>query len=280
MVTAQTRGAREGLAERVGSAVEVASNKRPSLVQLIQRQEQEVERALPVHLKSSAAAYVRAAISLVKQTPKLAQCDPLTVLGGLMTASQLGLELGPLQHAYLVPYGRQAQLIIGYRGMIDLAWRSGKLASIEAREVCENDDFEFSYGLDGNLKHTPSLGDRGPTIAYYGVARFKDGGYYYLVMSRSDIDKHRARSRSKDNGPWVTDYDAMARKTVIRAMAPFLPLTTEVMREMAMDGVVTTGTTADDLDVAEVDYIDVPDIDDPADTAPTYPDEAAAQEGT
>jgi len=245
-------GAREGLSDRVGKALEPA--KAPTIKSMIEAQTREVERALPVHLKGSAEAYVRAAVSLVKQTPKLAQCDPMTILGGLMTASQLGLELGPLGHAYLVPYGNKAQLIIGYRGLLDLAWRSGKLTSIEAHEVYENDEFEFAYGLESTLVHKPTLGDRGPVKCYYCVAHFKGGGHYFLVMSRDEIEDHRKRSRSANNGPWVTDYNAMAKKTTIRAAAPFLPLTTEVLRDIAQDGVVASGSKLEDLEMEDVDY--------------------------
>lgn len=256
-------GAKAGLADRVGTAVEAAgAPKPPTLAQLIDRQKDQVQRALPAHLKASAEAYVRAAQTLVKNTPGLAKCDAMTVLGGLMTASQMGLELGPLGKAYLVPYGNKAQLIIGYRGLIDLAWRSGQLKSIEAREVCANDTFDFSYGLEPKLEHKVNLeGARGPVIAFYGVAHFKDGGHYFLVMSKSDVEAHRKRSKAKDSGPWVTDYEAMGRKTVIRAMAPFLPLTIEVMRDMSLDGSVSTGAALENLTVEEDDgIIDVEEV--------------------
>lgn len=260
MTTTQTtNGAKAGLADRVGTAIEKSDKPQPpTMAQLIERQTDQVKKALPAHLKASAEAYIRAAQTLVKNTPALGKCDPLTVLGGLMTASQMGLELGPLGKAYLVPYGNKAQLIIGYRGLIDLAWRSGQLKSIEAREVKANDAFEFEYGLESKLKHIPALeGDRGAIVAFYGVAHFKDGGHYFLVMSKDDVEQHRKRSKAKDSGPWVTDYEAMGRKTCIRAMAPFLPLTIEVMRDMALDGSVSTGAAFDNLTVEEEpDYID------------------------
>jgi len=247
--------AQPGLAGRAGAALE--TRKAPSLVQQVGDQTAAVERALPAHLKGQGEAFVRAAQTLIRATPKLAQCDPATVLGGLLTASSLGLEFGPLGHCYLVPYGNKAQFILGYRGITDLAWRSGKLVSIEAREVKANDDFEFSYGLDPFLRHVPCMnGDRGPSIAYYGVAHFKGGGHYFLVMSRDDVEAHRKHSKSGTSGPWKEHYDAMARKTVVRAMSPFLPLTTEVERAIAQDGVVASGTEADNLEVETPDWDD------------------------
>ncbi len=142
----QGTGAREGVAARAGAALEVATGeaKGPLPVgQLVWQQRAEGERALPQHLKGNGEAFARALMTVIKQTPKLTQCDPRTVLGGLMVASQLGLEFGPLGHCYLVPYkndGRdEAQFQLGYKGKIDLAWRSGKLKSIAAREVREAD---------------------------------------------------------------------------------------------------------------------------------------------
>lgn len=254
-------GAREGIEQRASQAV-ARRSEQPAIYRRIETQEAEVARALPAHLKQNAAAYTRALITVMKQTPALVNCDPNTILGGLMTASQLGLEFGPLGAVYMVPYGNRAQLIVGYKGLIDLAWRSGRLKSIEAREVKEYDEFDYSYGLEPKLVHKPTLnGDGGRTIAYYGVAQFKDGGSYYVVVSPSEIEEHRKRSKSANNGPWKTDYKAMALKTVIRIMQPYLPLTTEVAHQMTMDGVVASGTRADAIETEQVDYIDAEAVD-------------------
>lgn len=256
-------GAREGLSERVqGAQVAAADPTRGTLPALIERQHGEIERALPLHLKLNAEQYVRSALTLLKQTPALAKCEPRTILGGMMTAAQLGLEFGPLGHVYLVPFknhGRdEAQLVLGYKGVIDLCWRSGQLESIVAREVCENDEFEFEYGLADKLVHrTNPRMERGPAYAYYGVARFKDGGHTFVVLGKPEIEVHRRRSKSPDRGPWVSDYDAMARKTCIRVMQPYLPLTTEVARQLNNDGAVVRGSTIDDLEVDQVEFIDV-----------------------
>lgn len=255
-----TEGARPGIADRAQAAAEVAdtpADKRPpTMAMVIHNQRHEIERALPTHLKASVEAFERAAITLVKLNKDLAKCEPATVLGGLMVASQLGLQLGgPLGHAYLVPFGGKAQFILGYKGAIDLAWRSNRLKSIEARTVYMNDAFTYEYGLDPKLVHTPILeGEPGEPRCYYGVAHFKDGGHYFVVVSRAEVEKHRKRSKTGNRGPWVDDYDAMAKKTVINIMKPFLPLTTEVMREMSQDGVIATGNSVTDLETEEVDY--------------------------
>lgn len=188
----------------------------PTIFDLVEKQKPALARALPRHL--DADRLTRIIVTEVRRNPKLLQCDPQSLLGACMQAAQLGLEPGPLGLAYLVPYWNNKtrsydiQFQLGYRGMLELARRSGQIRSIVAREVCANDTFEFEYGLDERLVHKPALADRGEVVAYYGVAHLTDGGHVVHVMSRDDIDKYRARSKAGNGGPWVTDYDAMARK--------------------------------------------------------------------
>jgi recombination protein RecT len=243
-------------------AAEVATRQGPptTIGDLLQSKKTEIALALPKHL--DADRLLRTVSTAMRQTPLLAQCSPSSLLGAVMLSAQLGLEPGPLGHCYLLPFKKNTKLpsgeweshyevtwILGYKGTIDLAWRSGKLKSIEAREVRQNDSFEYEYGLNPRLVHRPNIReDRGEAYAYYGVAHFKDGGYYFLVMSKSDIEEHRERSKAKDKGPWITDYDAMARKTCIRAMAPFLPLSPDLVQAFANDETVRQGVvTADDV---------------------------------
>ena len=119
---------------------------------------------------------------------------------------------------------------------IELANRSGSVSSIVARAVYEGDEFSFSYGLDDTLEHRPSFGDRGDLVAVYAVARMKDGGRLTEVLSRADVEKFRARSRAKDDGPWKTDYEAMAKKTAVRRLSTWLPLSPEDAMAYAADG--------------------------------------------
>jgi recombination protein RecT len=140
-----------------------------------------------------------------------------------------------LGHAYLIPYGRECQFIIGYRGMIDLARRSGEIQSIFSEVVYSNDEFRFEFGLDEKLKHIPARGERGEFVAAYMVAKFKDGGHLIQVMFKNEIDKIRKRSKAANNGPWVTDYDEMAKKTIIRRGFKYLPISIEVARLIEQD---------------------------------------------
>jgi recombination protein RecT len=224
----------------------------------------EMARALPKHMDADRMA--RIALTVLRQTPALARCTSDSFLGALMTCSQLGLEPGPMGQAYLVPYGDTVTFIPGYKGLIDLAWRSGRVLDISAETVYANDHFYFRKGLDPKLEHDWSLTDeRGAAVGWYAAAKLKDGGSAFVVMSRSDVEKIRERSRAKNNGPWKTDYEAMAKKTCIRQLAKFLPLSVEFAQAVAQDGAVRTDITPDAVDapaVIEAEAIDSPTADD------------------
>lgn len=241
------------LAERLeaaDAAQQAGAAPRKTIAQLIEAQRPQIERALPNAV--SPDRLVRVALTTLRTTPKLAECTPESFLGALMLSAQLGLEPGPLGHAYFVPRwnkrlkASEVTFLLGYRGLIDLARRSEKITSIEAHEVYEHDEFDLRYGTDAFLHHRPNLRRRqGDPWAYYGVAKFAGGGSYFLAMNRDDIEERRRRSSASDRGPWVTDYDAMARKTVIRAMAPFLPLTVHAQQAINQDETVHTTWSPD-----------------------------------
>lgn len=246
----------EKLAEKASQLAKPEASKKPrTIIDLITRMQGEMARALPKHI--TAERLTRIALTTVRLNPKLQQCNPQSLLGALMLSAQLGLEPGPLGHCYLVPYGQECQFIIGYKGMIDLMWRSGQYKSLAVHEVCENDEFEFEYGLEEKLRHKPALKDRGKTIGYYLVAHYKDGGHFVYFMSVEDIEKHRARSKAANSGPWVTDYDAMARKTVIRAASRWMPMSIELQRQLAQDETVKTEISEDMTEVPNADAMDV-----------------------
>lgn len=184
-------------------------------------------------------------LSAINTTPKLGQCDPASLCSCVMKCSALGLEpsaVDGLGRAYILPYktktGMHAQMIIGYKGMLDLARRSGKIRSISARAVYEGDEFHYSFGLDESLTHIPSgreheAGEK-PTHVYM-VAHFTDGGHYMDVMSLQDVEAIRKRSKAATSGPWVTDYEAMAKKTVIRRAFPYLPVSVTAQQSASAD---------------------------------------------
>lgn len=257
MSTTDTSSVRNKLAKKAATVAKPAPGDVPSTIaDVINSQRGEIARALPKHMDPD--RLLRIALTTMRQTPALMECTQESFLGALMLCAQTGLEPGPFGHVYLIPrniknkrtggWDKECQFILGYKGILELARRSGQITSIEAREVCEHDEFSYSYGLDEELVHRPYMdGPRGDITMVWGLAKFKDGGHYYLVMSRAEIDAAMQRSDSgkKGFGPWVTDYAAMARKTVIRRMAPYLPLSAEQMNVLAFDEHSTTRVTAD-----------------------------------
>lgn len=217
-----------------------AEQAQPTLAQLIERMKPEMGRALPKHLNPD--RMTRIALTVLRQTPTLAQCTPDSFLGALMTASQLGLEPGPLGESYLVPYGNKVTFIPGYRGLIKLARNSGQLVDIWAEIVYANDTFKQTLGLHRDLVHEPAEGERGKPIAAYAAAELKDGGRPFVVMTVAEIEAIRGRSRSGANGPWKTDWNAMAKKTLIKQLSKWLPLSAEFNTAVVMDGTVRTET--------------------------------------
>ena len=168
----------------------------------------------------------RVAVTQLRKTPKLAQCNQGSFLGALMTCAELGIEPNG-RHAHLIPYGQECQLIIDYKGLVELAMRSGKVSRIHADVVCENDRITIR---NGEIDHEINpLHPRGEVVGAYAMCFFRDGTAKHEYMSKEEIDAIRSRSKAGKSGPWVTDYNEMAKKTVFRRMSKWLPLSPEVM---------------------------------------------------
>lgn len=228
------------------------ANTKPTLAQLITRMQPEIARALPRHMSPDRMA--RIATTVLRQTPALARTTPESFLGALLTASQLGLEPGPTGEAYLVPYGQVCTFVPGYRGLIKLARNSGQLRDIWAEIVYERDEFTYTLGLHRDLIHEPAKGDRGKPVAVYAAAQLVDGGTPFVVMTVAEVEAIRGRSKAGKNGPWVTDWAAMAKKTVVKQLAKWLPLSAEMSAAVALDGGVRTEVGA--LDDVAPTFID------------------------
>lgn len=246
-----------------GKAVEAPQlsaleQRQQSLARLVKQMTPEIAAALPAHLTPERLA--RIVTTVMRRTPSLAKCDQASFIGAVMTCAQLGLEPGPTGQAYLVPYGNECTFILGYRGMLELARRSGQVETIYARPVYELDKFHVQYGLDEQLTHEPYMdGDGGELKYVYAVAKYKNGGHNIAVMSRSAVDKIRARSRAGKSGPWVTDYEAMALKTVVRQLAKWMPQSVEFQTALAVEGKVRISDKPEALDelAADPNVIDV-----------------------
>jgi len=187
-----------------------------------------------------AARFKRTAWLVVRDNPRLLQADPGSIVAGIFRAGQLGLEFGPLGHAFLVPFKVKgklvAQFILGYKGVVVLAHRSERVLDITARDVREGDEFDYSYGTDEWIRHKPVGDPDAPLSHTYAIGRYVGGGINQVVLTRKQVDSYRARSRAADDGPWVTDYPAMAMKTSVLRLAPFLPMTVEEARLIDASG--------------------------------------------
>jgi recombinase, phage recT family len=224
-----TTTAKNSLTGTTGTAV--AEKKQKTIFDVIQAGTKQFATALPKHINTD--RFVRIAITTIRQNPKLAQCNQESLLGALMVSAQLGLEPGVLGQCYLIPYGRECQFQIGYKGMIELLRRSGQLKDIYAYSVYENDEFEMTYGLDRDLKHKPNLQNKGNFIGCYCVAILKDDTRAFEYMTKEEIEAHAKKfSKTFGNGPWKTDFEAMAHKTVVKRMLKWLPVSVEFL-EMA-----------------------------------------------
>lgn len=208
----------------------------------INKSQYAIAKALPSTITPE--RFTRMATTAVTMNPDLGICTPASFIGAMLQAAALGLEPNtPLGQAYLIPYNRkdkrtgqgfkEAQFQIGYRGMIELAHRSGEFKSIEAHIVYENDEFEYELGLDPKLKHKPAMRDKGEMQWVYAIYKLQSGGYGFEVMSKEDIERHREKySKAANFSPWDTNFEAMAKKTVIKQALKYAPLKSEFVKAM------------------------------------------------
>ncbi len=198
----------------------------------------QIQRALPRHLLAQKVSQLF--LVEARKTPGLLECTGDSLLGAVMEVSKLGLELGTLGHAWIIPFKvkgvKTATVIVGYKGMLDLAWRSDKIKSVYAHEVLEGDFFEYAFGSEHYVKHIPAAADdRGKITHTYAGCETVAGGRIMDVMDIVDIEKIRQKARSKDKGPWVTDYHPMCVKTVVRKMLKLAPCSTELTKAISLD---------------------------------------------
>lgn len=224
---------------------------------------------LPKHV--SPDRMLKIALGALRTTPKLMNCSVESLMGAVVHCSQLGLEPNtPLGHAYLIPFENrrkgttEVQIVLGYKGLVDLARRSGQIVSIAAHEVCENDEFEFVYGLNEDLKHKPALTDRGKIIAFYAMAKLQGGGHAFEVMSAEQINAIRDASQGyqqakrynkEASSPWGAHYSEMGRKTVLRRLVKYLPVSIELAQAATLDEVSAAGHSQGLDNVLDGNYI-------------------------
>lgn len=245
---------------------------------LLAKQADAIKAALPAVMTPE--RFSRIALTAVSGNPKLQEAvvkSPMTFLGALMTAAQLGLEPNtPLGQAYLIPYNISKKVNgqwvktpscnfqIGYRGLIELAYRSGEVTNIYAKTVYANDKFEYELGLDPKLVHIPAKSNRGDPVYYYAVFQTKGGAKGFDCWSYDDALEHAKRfSKAYDkdsntfSGPWGTDFSAMARKSVLISALKYAPMKTDFVRAIVNDTAVRSELSSDMLSTPrEDDFID------------------------
>lgn len=231
---------------------------------MLLRMKEQIGAALPRHM--TADRMIRVALTAIRSNPDLLECTEVSLAKCVVQASQLGLEPDPiLGQCYLVPFNnkikgkggkgdtwaKECTLIIGYKGIISLARRSGELQSLSAHVVFEHDFFEYEFGLNERLSHRPAdIQDRGGVTHAYAVATFKDGGKQFEVLNYWELEELRKRSKGKDNGPWVSDPIAMYRKCPVRQLGKFLPLCPELATQFAREEAREAGA-----DVIDAEYV-------------------------
>ena len=263
-----------------GGAVAKANATPPTpkkyIVDLLATQAPAIKAALPSVMTPE--RFSRIALTAINGNPKLQEAcvkSPMTFLGALMTAAQLGLEPNtPLGQSYLIPYNNtrkingafvkvpEVQMQIGYKGLIELAYRSGEVTNIYAEVVYENDKFEYELGLDPKLKHVPAKSNRGAPVYFYGVFKTKNGATGFKVMSYEDVLEHAkrfSRSYNKEkntfSGPWQTDFTSMGKVTVLKAALKYAPMKTEFVKAIVNDAAVRSELSPDMLSTPREDEV-------------------------
>ncbi len=256
-----------------------ASEIRPDvqMVATLERLKPQLAAALPRSM--DAGRFSRVVLTEIRKNPKLLECTPQSFLGAVFTAAQIGLEIGShLGEAFVLPFKNsrkgtvEATLIVGYKGLVKLLWDSEQITSISDVVVRAKDTIEYRQGDEERILHQPYVPpvellaklaegaklnkeqtealDRGPSIAYYSIIETKGGGRRRAFMWRNEAEQHRDQYARglRDDSVWVTNFDAMALKTVIRKAAKLAPRAVErpsLQQAIALDELAEAGVSQD-----------------------------------
>jgi recombination protein RecT len=212
----------------------------------VERYTGEITRALPAGYPGGPERFARTVLTAVAtdKTGNLVKCTPRSICGAALQAAQLGLSVGVMGEAWLVPYNGEATFQLGYRGLIALAARSG--IAITAHTVHAHDEFDYELGLEPKLRHVPARGNRGPSELWYAVARDRNTGAMlnFAVIDREYVERRRKANRGKSPA-WDQWGDEMALTKAVRAVCKFLPLSVEMAAALASDNVVRNDLSGD-----------------------------------
>lgn len=209
------------------------------------------KKLMPMQSEEEGRRFLRIAFTEISKSPKLMQCTPQSLFGAVAQAATLGLEIGnALGHGYLVPYGNVATFLPGYKGLVDLTYRSGMVSTVQSMAVRDGEPFEWNPMAEPPIKHRPQGDPDAKLVWVYTRVKMTSGDVTYLAMSVKEVEAVRVRSRAKNDGPWITDYEAMAMKTCLRRHLKLMPTSPMVQRAIAADERVDAGLDAEfDLDL-------------------------------
>jgi recombination protein RecT len=246
--------------------------------ELFEQYKLQIAQVLPKHLTSE--RILQLATTLVSRNPEIKSCTLPSIIGSVMNAAMLGLDLTPqFGECYLIPYNnsktgvKELEFQIGYKGWIKLFRNTGLISNIYAECVREGDEFDVELGLRYDLKHKPNYGKRGKLLFTYCVVRFKDNAYNFKVLAEADVFARRARSKSymnavkykTDKSPWITDEEAMWNKSAVLGIRAFIPSNTELAQAAMTDGATLTpdmfSSETKDVDPEKVRRTEIEDID-------------------
>lgn len=248
------------------------AQKTPTALGFVQQNKAAIEAQLAGAVNSE--SFIRTVMTVLRNDAKLQAADPMTVMGGVMLAAQLKLEVGAgLGEFYLTPRmerGRQICLpIIGYQGFIKLVLRSEMVTDVHTFLVREGDSFEFGANArEGKyFDWKPrDFDEERPWTGVVAVARMKQGGTTWVYLTKNQVFKRRPSYWNKGT-PWQTHEEEMAQKTAVRALTKFLPKSTELGKAIEADEQKVTHVAGmDDLAVQQVEDVvdaeEVPDVTD------------------
>lgn len=254
------------------SLTQIETTKLKSLQQSLVKLKPRFDICLPKNSRFDSNRLLAIVSAEIRKCPKILECERESIEAAVSLAARLMLEPdNALGYIYFIPYGKTLQVIIGYKGLLELAMRAPLLKSIYAQEVFARDDFEIILGTEKKIFHRPNMGERGDLVAVYAIAEYEGGNKEIEFMTKPEVDAIRARSKAGNSGPWQTDYPAMARKTVLRRMTKYIPRAVDAHAAIAVDEATDRGDKVSDYIDVEGEVVDTDTGEVLAPTTPTPP---------
>jgi len=253
------------VAQKVKATGNLTGLKQSEIGEFLGGMKGQIANVLPKHLTPDRV--IQMAATVIHRNPAIAKCSTPSLIGAVMQASILGFPpVDALGYCYFVPYGKDVQFQIGYKGLVELARRSGQIKMVYSEVVREGDDFTCEFGLEPKLIHKPKLDSSKAMTHVYAVAHFTDGGHNFIVLSKSDVERLRVRNASQKGAPsgaWATDYDAMAKGKALKQLSKYLPLNIDIQTVVATDEAIIKpenfegGTVkVEDISYEEIEQVD------------------------